>query len=285
MDCFKYKRPIYSPEMRSILSICQHIGYAEKWEDIMDPYLFLQAYCLDKESEECEIDGIHKETLALYGRQVLDWCLTKRLIRRFSKIDKDTPWLISALDQEKEFNEVKSVVLNPNYIAPRASFLGYPDDAATITKEFEAVIGACAIDSALKEDLRENPESLPDLTDVDYGKIEKIITNVLNRDSFLDFDECKISIRKDSIIQEADINYDCKGGLSKLYTKGIIAKPVYQVEKEIQDIYEKRMVKCSCSVPGYEKQTQDGYCYTETDAEECASTKRLLQILKRHPGI
>lgn len=181
----------------------------------------------------------------------------------------------------------------------------------------EALIGACALDSSygyekkmndprrILEDMGmdsfifgcmlPNPTSLhqnhsyenpclSNLMPFDSNRIDDAIGIMLDSERFLDEVENKEYIHKDSIIKEQDFE-NPKGALNKLYTKGIIGEPVYEMVHQSLDDDNRQLWKCSCTVKGFKPQECTGYFYKKSDAEADAAKKVLMEILNENPGL
>lgn len=92
------------------------------------------------------------------------------------------------------------------------------------------------------------------------------------------------NIQEDSIITEEDFE-NPKGALNKLYTKGIIGEPAYEIVDQIYDDDNRQLWVCSCTVDCYETQRCEGYYYKMKHAEADAAKKVLMEILKDNPGL
>ena len=92
------------------------------------------------------------------------------------------------------------------------------------------------------------------------------------------------NIQEDSIITEEDFE-NPKGALNKLYTKGIIDEPAYEIVAQIDNDDNRQLWACSCTVDGYETQRCEGYYYKVKNAEADAAKKVLMEILKDNPGL
>lgn len=75
------------------------------------------------------------------------------------------------------------------------------------------------------------------------------------------------------------------GALNKLYTKGIIGEPVYEMVHQSLDDDNRQLWKCSCTVKGFKTQECTGYFYKKSNAEADAAKKVLMQILNKNPGL
>lgn len=98
-----------------------------------------------------------------------------------------------------------------------------------------------------------NQNRLPDLMTMDYERIDKVIGGFLDIERSLDEEANKRNIQEDSIITEEDFE-NPKGALNKLYTKGIIDEPVYEIVNQIYDDDNRQLWACTCTVDGYETQ-------------------------------
>ena len=290
-------------EKSAVFDVAQILGYAPRWEDIHNPYLFLQALTQRSYSNEHH-DFENNEVLAFYGDRVLEWYVTRMLMDRFSGEGKETPWLLSDFGED-EYTDKKSRLVRRSNLAKIARYYDFGDYVRTSkgSKEseinsdnvlgelMEALIGACAIDSAYYDSDKDkyylpkaNHEWLPDLMSVDYGRIDCVIGKLLDAERFLEEEENKEYIRKDSIIKENDFE-NPKGALNKLYTKGIIGEPMYDVIEQSYDDDSRQLWKCSCTVNGFETQECTGYFYKKSDAEADAAKKVLMAILQQNPGL
>ena len=129
----------------------------------------------------------------------------------------------------------------------------------------------------------ENP-CLSNLMPIDSNRIDDVISRMLDSERFLDEVENKEYIHKDSIIKEQDFE-NPKGALNKLYTKGIIGEPVYEMVHQSLDDDNRQLWKCSCTVKGFETQECAGYFYKKSNAEADAAKKVLMEILNENPGL
>ena len=68
--------------------------------------------------------------------------------------------------------------------------------------------------------------------------------------------------------------------MNKLYTKGIIDEPVYEIVDQIYDDDNRQLWACSCMVDGYETQQCEGYYYKVKNAEADAAKKVLMKSWK-----
>lgn len=181
----------------------------------------------------------------------------------------------------------------------------------------EALIGACALDSSYGYEKKmndprrilegmgmdsfmfscmlPNPTSLhqkhsyenpclSNLMPIDSNRIDDVIGRMLDSERFLDEVGSKENIHKDSIIKEQDFE-NPKGALNKLYTKGIIGEPVYEMVHQSLDDDNRQLWKCSCTVKGFETQECTGYFYKKSNAETDAAKKVLMEILNENPGL
>lgn len=180
----------------------------------------------------------------------------------------------------------------------------------------EALIGACALDSSYGYEKKmndpkrilesmgmdsfmfgcmlPNPTSLhqkhsyenpylSNLMPIDSNRIDDVIGIMLDSERFLDEVENKEYIHNNSVIKEQDFE-NPKGALNKLYTKGIIGEPVYEMVHQSLDDDNRQLWKCSCTVKGFEPQECTGYFYKKSDAEADAAKKVLMEILNENPG-
>ena len=129
----------------------------------------------------------------------------------------------------------------------------------------------------------ENPP-LSNLMPIDSNRIDDVIGRMLDSERFLDEAENKEYIHKDSIIKEQDFE-NPKGALNKLFTKGIISEPVYEIIDQSEDDDNRELWKCSCTVEGFETQECKGYFYKKSYAESDAAKKVLMEILNENPGL
>ena len=118
----------------------------------------------------------------------------------------------------------------------------------------------------------------------DSNRIDNIIGRMLDSKRFLDEVENKEYIHKDSIIKEQDFE-NPKGALNKLFTKGKISEPVYEIVDQSVDDDNRELWKCSCTVEGFETQECDGYFCKKSYAEADAAKKVLMEILNENPGL
>ena len=100
-------------EKSDVLDVAQILGYAKKWEDIHNPYLFLQALTQRSYTNEHH-DAENNEILAFYGDRVLEWYVTRMLLNRFSGEGEETPWFLSDFDEDKYTNLKSKLVCRSN---------------------------------------------------------------------------------------------------------------------------------------------------------------------------
>lgn len=316
-------------EKSNVFNVAQALGYATKWEDIHNPYLFLQALTQRSYTNEHR-DAENNEILAFYGDRVLEWYVTRMLLNRFSGEGKETPWFLSDFDED-EYTNLKSKLVCRSNLAEIARYYDLGDhlrvgrgskesetNSDNVLGELvEALIGACALDSSygyekkmndprrILEDMGmdsfmfdcmlpnstsfhqnhsyENP-CLSNLMPIDSNRIDDVIGRMLDSERFLNEVENKEYIHKDSIIKEQDFE-NPKGALNKLYTKGIIGEPVYEMVHRSLDNDNRQLWKCSCSIKGFETQECTGYFYKKSDAEADAAKKVLMEILNEKPEL
>lgn len=147
-------------EKSDVFDVAQALGYATKWEDIHNPYLFLQALTQRSYTNEHR-DAENNEILAFYGDRVLEWYVTRMLLNRFSGEGEETPWFLSDFDED-EYTNLKSKLVCRSNLAKIARYYDLGDylRAGRGSKEsetnsdnvlgelVEALIGACALDSS-----------------------------------------------------------------------------------------------------------------------------------------
>lgn len=147
-------------EKSDVFEVAQALGYATKWEDIHNPYLFLQALTQRSYTNEHR-DAENNEILAFYGDRVLEWYVTRMLLNRFSGEGEETPWFLSDFDED-EYTNLKSKLVCRSNLAKIARYYDLGDylRAGRGSKEsetnsdnvlgelVEALIGACALDSS-----------------------------------------------------------------------------------------------------------------------------------------
>lgn len=318
-----------SEDKSDVFDVAQALGYATKWEDIHNPYLFLQALTQRSYTNEHR-DAENNEILAFYGDRVLEWYVTRMLLNRFSGEGKETPWFLSDFDED-EYTNLKSKLVCRSNLAKIARYYDLGDylrvgrgskesetNSDNVLGELvEALIGACALDSSygyekkmndprnILEDMEmdsfmfgcmlPNPTSLhqnhsyenpclSNLMPIDSNRIDDVIGRMLDSERFLDKVENKEYVDKDSIIKEQDFE-NPKGALNKLYTKGIIGEPVYEMVHQSLDDDNRQLWKCSCTVKGFETQECTGYFYKKSDAEADAAKKVLMEILNEKPEL
>ena len=316
-------------EKLDVFNVAQALGYATKWEDIHNPYLFLQALTQRSYTNEHR-DAENNEILAFYGDRVLEWYVTRMLLNRFSGEGKETPWFLSDFDED-EYTNLKSKLVCRSNLAKIARYYDLGDylrvgrgskesetNSDNVLGELvEALIGACALDSSYDYEKKinnprrilesmgmdsfmfgcmlPNPTSLhqnhsyenpclSNLMPIDSNRIDDVIGRILDSERFLDEVENKEYIHKDSIIKEQDFE-NPKGALNKLYTKGIIGEPVYEMVHQSLDDDNRQLWKCSCTVKGFEVQECTGYFYKKSNAEADAAKKVLMEILNENPGL
>lgn len=316
-------------EKSDVFEVAQALGYATKWEDIHNPYLFLQALTQRSYTNEHR-DAENNEILAFYGDRVLEWYVTRMLLNRFSGEGEETPWFLSDFDED-EYTNLKSKLVCRSNLAKIARYYDLGDylrvgrgskesetNSDNVLGELvEALIGACALDSSygyekkmndprrilegmgmdsfMFDCMLPNPTSLhqkhsyenpclSNLMPIDSNRIDDVIGRMLDSERFLDEVGSKENIHKDSIIKEQDFE-NPKGALNKLYTKGIIDEPVYEMVHQSLDDDNRQLWKCSCTVKGFETQECTGYFYKKSDAEADAAKKVLMEILNENPGL
>lgn len=147
-------------EKSDVFDVAQALGYATKWEDIHNPYLFLQALTQRSYTNEHR-DAENNEILAFYGDRVLEWYVTRMLLNRFSGEGKETPWFLSDFDED-EYTNLKSKLVCRSNLAEIARYYDLGDylrvgrgskesetNSDNVLGELvEALIGACALDSS-----------------------------------------------------------------------------------------------------------------------------------------
>ena len=299
-------------EKSDVFEVAQALGYATKWEDIHNPYLFLQALTQRSYTNEHR-DAENNEILAFYGDRVLEWYVTRMLLNRFSGEGEETPWFLSDFDEDEYTNLKSKLVCRSNL----AEIARYYDLGDYLRELVEALIGACALDSSygyekkmndprrilegmgmdsfMFDCMLPNPTSLhqnhpyenpclSNLMPIDSNRIDDVIGRMLDSERFLDEVENKEYIHKDSIIKEQDFE-NPKGALNKLYTKGIIGEPVYEMVHQSLDDDNRQLWKCSCTVKGFKTQECTGYFYKKSNAEADAAKKVLMEILNENPGL
>ena len=316
-------------EKSDVFDVAQALGYATKWEDIHNPYLFLQALTQRSYTNEHR-DAENNEILAFYGDRVLEWYVTRMLLNRFSGEGEETPWFLSDFDEDK-YTNLKSKLVCRSNLAEIARYYDLGDylrvgrgskksetNSDNVLGELvEALIGACALDSSYGYEKKmndprrilesmgmdsfmfgcmlPNPTSLhqkhsyenpylSNLMPIDSNRIDDVIGRMLDSERFLDEVESKENIHKDSIIKEQDFE-NPKGALNKLYTKGIIGEPVYEMVHQSLDDDNRQLWKCSCTVKRFETQECTGYFYKKSNAEADAAKKVLMEILNENPEL
>lgn len=316
-------------EKSDVFDVAQALGYATKWEDIHNPYLFLQALTQRSYTNEHR-DAENNEILAFYGDRVLEWYVTRMLLNRFSGEGKETPWFLSDFDED-EYTNLKSKLVCRSNLAKIARYYDLGDylrvgrgskesenNSDNVLGELvEALIGACALDSSYDYEKKinnprrilesmgmdsfmfgcmlPNPTSLhqnhsyenpclSNLMPIDSNRIDDVIGRMLDSERFLDEVENKEYIHNNSVIKEQDFE-NPKGALNKLYTKGIIGEPVYEMVHQSLDDDNRQLWKCSCTVKGFEVQECTGYFYKKSNAEADAAKKVLMEILNENPGL
>lgn len=147
-------------EKSDVFEVAQALGYATKWEDIHNPYLFLQALTQRSYTNEHR-DAENNEILAFYGDRVLEWYVTRMLLNRFSGEGEETPWFLSDFDED-EYTNLKSKLVCRSNLAKIARYYDLGDylrvgrgskesetNSDNVLGELvEALIGACALDSS-----------------------------------------------------------------------------------------------------------------------------------------
>lgn len=147
-------------EKSDVFDVTQALGYATKWEDIHNPYLFLQALTQRSYTNEHR-DAENNEILAFYGDRVLEWYVTRMLLNRFSGEGEETPWFLSDFDED-EYTNLKSKLVCRSNLAKIARYYDLGDylrvgrgskesetNSDNVLGELvEALIGACALDSS-----------------------------------------------------------------------------------------------------------------------------------------
>lgn len=316
-------------EKSDVFDVAQALGYATKWEDIHNPYLFLQALTQRSYTNEHR-DAENNEILAFYGDRVLEWYVTRMLLNRFSGEGEETPWFLSDFDED-EYTNLKSKLVCRSNLAKIARYYDLEDylrvgrgskksetNSDNVLGELvEALIGACALDSSYDYEKKmndprrilkdmgmdsfmfgcmlPNPTSLhqnhsyenpclSNLMPIDSNRIDNVIERMLDSERFLDEVENKEYIHNNSVIKEQDFE-NPKGALNKLYTKGIIGEPVYEMVHQSLDDDNRQLWKCSCTVKGFETQECTRYFYKKSNAEADAAKKVLMEILNENPGL
>lgn len=316
-------------EKSDVFDVAQALGYATKWEDIHNPYLFLQALTQRSYTNEHRY-AENNEILAFYGDRVLEWYVTRMLLNRFSGEGKETPWFLSDFDED-EYTNLKSKLVCRSNLAKIARYYDLGDylrvgrgskesetNSDNVLGELvEALIGACALDSSygyekkmndprrilegmgmdsfMFDCMLPNPTSLhqnhsyenpclSNLMPIDNNRIDDVIGKMLDSERFLDEVENKEYIHNNSVIKEQDFE-NPKGALNKLYTKGIIDEPVYEMVHQSLDDDNRQLWKYSCTVKGFETQECTGYFYKKSNAEADAAKKVLMEILNENPGL
>lgn len=316
-------------EKSDVFEVAQALGYATKWEDIHNPYLFLQALTLRSYTNEHR-NAENNEILAFYGDRVLEWYVTRMLLNRFSGEGEETPWFLSDFDED-EYTNLKSKLVCRSNLAEIARYYDLGDylrvgrgskesetNSDNVLGELvEALIGACALDSSYGYEKKmndprrilkdmgmdsfmfgcmlPNPTSLhqkhsyenpclSNLMPIDCNRIDDVIGRMLDSERFLDEVENKEYIHNNSVIKEQDFE-NPKGALNKLYTKGIIGEPVYEMLHQSLDNGNRQLWKCSCTVKGFETQECTGYFYKKSNAEADAAKKVLMEILNENPRL
>ena len=290
-------------ERDAVFQVAKKIGYATQWKDIQNPFLFLQALTQRSYSNEHR-DEENNEVLAFYGDRVLEWCVTGKLMERYAMEGDDLPWLVSRFD-EKEYTVVKSNLVCRANLAKVCHRLGLGEYLRTgkgsknierksddvLGELVEALIGACAVDSSYYDTDEKNHKLpsgkhqwLPDLLSIDMDRVSKVVYGMLDIDHFLD-EENKTEEkeeRKNLILTQKDL-LNPKASLNKLYTKGLIGEPEYNIVQSKKGQDNRVLWKCSCSVEGYKTQVSTGTYTKKSEAEVEAASKVLKLIQKKHP--
>ena len=143
----------------AVLIVAKILGYATRWEDIHNPYLFLQALTQKSYVNEHH-EAEDNEVLAFYGDRVLEWYVTRALLDRFTGEGQETPWFLSDFGED-EYTDLKSKLVRRSNLARIARYfdlgdylrIGKGSKESEINSDnvlgelIEALIGACAIDS------------------------------------------------------------------------------------------------------------------------------------------
>lgn len=257
-------------------------------------YIYLQAFTHSSYANE-HPEAEDNEVLEFLGDEILDASVTRILADRFSgESTGQIPWFVSDFDEEG-YTDLKKKLVDGENLARVANYWGLGKllrlgkgaeslrtAPSVLENAVEALVAAIAIDSSYCEE--DDGFPLPDLKNVDYDVVDEAVSKLLQIDDFLDKAENKNNVEMESIIQEGDLE-NPKGGLNKLYTKGKIEKPEYQVVEQCLDDDHRTLWKCKCHVDGFSDHECDGYFYKKSDAESNAAQKVLNEILKLNPGL
>lgn len=270
---------------------------------IHNPYLFLQAFTHSSYANE-HPEARDNEVMEFLGDEYLDSSVTRLLTDRFSgESDGKLPWFVSDYD-EAGYTELKKKLVDGENLTKVAEYWDFGKflrlgkgaenlraTPSVLENAVEALIAAIAINSSYYDSdagdyliPEDEHEWLPDMKAIDNGVVDRAVSRLLRIDDFLDKTENQNNVEKGSIIQESDLE-NPKGGLNKLYTKGKIEKPEYQVVDRYLDEGNKTMWKCKCHVDGFNDQESDGYFSKKSDAETSSALKVLNEILQLNPGL
>lgn len=265
--------------------------------------LYLQAFTHSSFANE-HPDTEDNEVLEFLGDEILDASVTRILADRFSgESTGEYPWLVSDFDEEG-YTDLKKKLVDGENLTRVANYwelgkylrLGKGAENLRTTPSIlenavEALIAAIAINTSYYDSdaggyYKPSNEHkwLPNMKAIDYGMVDEAVSKLLQIDDFLNKVENKNNVEKGSIIQEGDLE-NPKGGLNKLYTKGKIEKPEYEVISQWVDDDHRTLWKCKCHVNGFHDHECDGYFYKKSDAESNAALKVLNEILQLNPGL
>ena len=266
-------------------------------------YIYLQAFTHSSYANE-HPEAEDNEVLEFLGDEILDASVTRILADRFSgESTGQIPWFVSDFDEEG-YTDLKKKLVDGENLARVANYwelgkylrLGKGAEnlrttPSVLENAVEALIAAIAINTSYYDSdagdyykPSNEHEWLPDMKAIDYGMVDEAVSKLLEIDDFLDKVENKNNVEKESIIQEGDFE-NPKGGLNKLYTKGKIEKPVYEVISQWVDDDHRTLWKCKCHVDGFQDHECKDYFYKKSDAESDAALKVLNEILKQNPGL
>ena len=261
----------------AFLAVFKAIGYASTWEEIHNPNLFFQA--LTHKSYNNEHQEIpDNKILAFIGDEVLDFCVTRKLVNHFSNEGRETAWFLSSL-QVGDYSWIRSNLVSRKNLSKIALEIGltkficagenFPEEG--IEKDnvpgetLESLLGACALDSFY-----------------DLQKMDQVVSNILDLDDFLkDIQFPQINKKRVTFIEEDAKNPLCT--FNKLFMKRLISKPTYSFDEPLRCDNGKELWKCSCLVKDYPVQESSGYFCSKKDAKMDVAKRMIDLIMSIHP--
>ncbi len=261
----------------AFLAVFKAIGYASTWEEIHNPSLFFQA--LTHKSYNNEHQEIpDNKILAFIGDEVLDFCVTRKLVNHFSNEGRETAWFLSSL-QVGDYSWIRSNLVSRKNLSKIALEIGltkficagenFPEEG--IEKDnvpgetLESLLGACALDSFY-----------------DLQKMDQVVSNILDLDDFLkDIQFPQINKKRVTFFEEDAKNPLC--AFNKLFMKRLISKPTYSFDEPLRCDNGKELWKCSCLVKDYPVQESSGYFCSKKDAKMDVAKRMIDLIMSIHP--